>query len=412
MMEAHPQNTQVSPSLMTEYFGVKKTRRRKGGKLKDTKTVEAKNTVSDQECLYLTPESSPGSAHKEDKDEENVEPKSQCIDIKSVKQTNPGVNLQLPLQCGMTSNLNSLCDNLESQVTVMTPEPEDNKIFLEASHENHMLCASPVTKDTASSRGQVLAEAPKGDLPVSPPTVPDLPREALSTPAKGNKEEVLPSCDSPSVMPRTKLRKNTTSGSPKAATEAVKPKPGRRKKTPAPTTQTHPITDYFPIRRSNRQTKSEIDKEKQLILEKLILSGCENGLMIKEFEDKGRGIMATKDFEKGDYVIEYVGNLMDIPSARAKEAEYSLHQEIGCYMYFFKCGDKAHCIDATAESERLGRLINHSVHGNCMTRSLMLEGIPRLILVAKRNIEKEEELSYDYGDRSKEALLAHPWLKL
>ena len=71
-----------------------------------------------------------------------------------------------------------------------------------------------------------------------------------------------------------------------------------------------------------------------------------------------------------------------------------------------------HSLDATAESGRLGRLLNHSRDGNCMTRSLMLNGIPRLILVAKRNIAAGEELCYDYGDRSKEALEAHPWLKL
>jgi histone-lysine N-methyltransferase SETD8 len=35
---------------------------------------------------------------------------------------------------------------------------------------------------------------------------------------------------------------------------------------------------------------------------------------------------------------------------------------------------------------------------------------PRLILVAKHDIEPGTELLYDYGDRSKESLAAHPWL--
>jgi histone-lysine N-methyltransferase SETD8 len=37
---------------------------------------------------------------------------------------------------------------------------------------------------------------------------------------------------------------------------------------------------------------------------------------------------------------------------------------------------------------------------------------PRLILVARRPLEEGEELLYDYGDRSKDSLKAHPWLNL
>ena len=77
------------------------------------------------------------------------------------------------------------------------------------------------------------------------------------------------------------------------------------------------------------------------------------------------------------------------------------------YIFFL-----THSVDATAESSRLGRLLNHSRNGNCTTKSLVVNEIPRLILIAKRDIKKGEELSYDYGDRSKAAIEAHPWLKL
>ena len=70
-------------------------------------------------------------------------------------------------------------------------------------------------------------------------------------------------------------------------------------------------------------------------------------------------------------------------------------------------------IDATSESGRYGRLVNHSrVSPNCVTKVIMMEDIPRLILVAKHHIEAGTELLYDYGDRSKESLKAHPWLAL
>lgn len=68
-------------------------------------------------------------------------------------------------------------------------------------------------------------------------------------------------------------------------------------------------------------------------------------------------------------------------------------------------------VDATKETNRLGRLINHSKTGNCQTKLHPINGSPHLILVASRDIEADEELLYDYGDRSKASVLAHPWLK-
>ena len=43
---------------------------------------------------------------------------------------------------------------------------------------------------------------------------------------------------------------------------------------------------------------------------------------------------------------------------------------------------------------------------------VMLGNTPRLILVAKHDIEEETELLYDYGDRSKQSVKDHPWLLL
>ena len=68
-------------------------------------------------------------------------------------------------------------------------------------------------------------------------------------------------------------------------------------------------------------------------------------------------------------------------------------------------------IDATVETGRYGRLVNHSrLHPNLMTKVIMNGKSPRLILIAKHDLEPGTELLYDYGDRSKESLAAHPWL--
>ena len=69
-------------------------------------------------------------------------------------------------------------------------------------------------------------------------------------------------------------------------------------------------------------------------------------------------------------------------------------------------------IDATGESGKLGRLLNHSrTRANCVTKTIDIGDRAHLILVAGRDIEVGEELVYDYGDRSKEAIENNPWLK-
>ena len=37
---------------------------------------------------------------------------------------------------------------------------------------------------------------------------------------------------------------------------------------------------------------------------------------ISEIEDKGRGILALRDFKKGEFVVEYAGDLINIDDAK------------------------------------------------------------------------------------------------
>jgi histone-lysine N-methyltransferase SETD8 len=61
---------------------------------------------------------------------------------------------------------------------------------------------------------------------------------------------------------------------------------------------------------------------------------------VVEFEGKGRGVVSTKPFQRGDFVIEYYGNLIDLSKAKKKEAEYSQNPDVGCYMYYFSFNNK------------------------------------------------------------------------
>ena len=47
-------------------------------------------------------------------------------------------------------------------------------------------------------------------------------------------------------------------------------------------------------------------------------------------------LQAVKSFCKGDFVVEYAGELIDIGTAKDLETKYSLDASKGCYMYYFK----------------------------------------------------------------------------
>ena len=88
-------------------------------------------------------------------------------------------------------------------------------------------------------------------------------------------------------------------------------------------------------------------------------------------------------------------------------------------------------MDATEETGRYGRLINHSLKNpNCATKVRIfvkinlqvlassisgskvvpLEDSPRLLLIAKHDIEVGVELLFDYGERDQDIIESNPWL--
>uniref|UniRef100_A0A182UQE6 [histone H4]-lysine(20) N-methyltransferase n=1 Tax=Anopheles merus TaxID=30066 RepID=A0A182UQE6_ANOME len=187
------------------------------------------------------------------------------------------------------------------------------------------------------------------------------------------------------------LNKNIVHQNRKIVVGSANFKPGCNKK----------ITEYYPIRRSVRKTKKEVQVERDRDIERAIKEGREDGLKIEYFEGKGRGIVTTRSFAKGEFVVEYIGDLISVAEAKQREQVYAKDDSTGCYI-----------IDATAESGKLGRLVNHSRNGNLVTKTVPINNRPHLVLIAKEDIEKDVEVTYDYGDRSKEALLHYPWLAL
>lgn len=174
----------------------------------------------------------------------------------------------------------------------------------------------------------------------------------------------------------------------------------------------HSITDYFPVRRSVRKSKKIVLEEKQRDLENKVLCQIEEGLEVRYFPGKGRGIITTQEFAKGEFVVEYIGELINQGEAKEREKIYAQDQNAGCYMYYFQHRNQQYCVDATAETDKLGRLVNHSRNGNLVARIVEVNSTPHLVLTAKEDIPIGVEVSYDYGDRSRESIRHHPWLAL
>ncbi|XP_050314886.1 N-lysine methyltransferase KMT5A-A-like [Anthonomus grandis grandis] len=174
----------------------------------------------------------------------------------------------------------------------------------------------------------------------------------------------------------------------------------------------HKVTDFFAVRKSIRKTKKQVLREQQRTLEELIRNEVEDGLECRFTKGKGRAVFATKNFEKGSFVVEYSGDFISLTEANCREKQYAEDETTGCYMYYFKYNDQTFCIDATQETGKLGRLVNHSrTSSNLYTKTILVDGLPRLVLLAKENIKRGQELLYDYGDRSRESIKYHPWLK-
>ena len=169
------------------------------------------------------------------------------------------------------------------------------------------------------------------------------------------------------------------------------------------------------VRRSKRLAlPSPETRRRELIKQRLNANNdADSSLEVRITATKGRGVFAVKPFEPGDFIVEYAGELLSSQEAEAREVAYANDPSKGCYSFFFQAGGQKWCVDATAESGRIGRLVNHSrKRPNARPEVFYLDDQPRLILVACRLIKPNDEINYDYGDSSFESRQAYPWLLL
>merc|ERR1719469_619465 len=91
-------------------------------------------------------------------------------------------------------------------------------------------------------------------------------------------------------------------------------------KNSGPKTKTKKLTEYFPNRRSERKTSSELEQQQnEFILSKLSAQDDDDlDIKMVVFPGKGRGVVTTRPFKKRDFVLEYVGDIIDVLTAKAR----------------------------------------------------------------------------------------------
>ncbi|XP_077121903.1 uncharacterized protein LOC143784261 isoform X2 [Ranitomeya variabilis] len=113
---------------------------------------------------------------------------------------------------------------------------------------------------------------------------------------------------------------------------------------------------------------------------------------------KGRGVFAETEIEKGSFVAEYRGELINLDESQKRSIKDPNFKN---FVYEFQWNEKIWCIDASQDNDSLGRLVNDEYKNpNCKMKKVMVEKKPHLCLFAISDINPGEEITYNYGDSS------------
>ena len=94
----------------------------------------------------------------------------------------------------------------------------------------------------------------------------------------------------------------------------------------------------------------------------------------------GLGLFADEDIKKGEFVIEYTGDMLTRDEADRKGGKY-----------LFEISSRR-VVDGSGRSN-IARYINHSCKPNCEVE--IKRG--KILIYSIRNIKSGDELNYDYG---------------
>ena len=109
-------------------------------------------------------------------------------------------------------------------------------------------------------------------------------------------------------------------------------------------------------------------------------------------EGKGHGLKATAFIPRGKFIIEYLGEVVSAKEFKKRSHEYARSGKQ--HHYFMELSRQA-TIDAYQKGA-ISRFINHSCEPNSETQKWTVNGLLRIGFFAIRDIEPEEEITFDY----------------
>ncbi|KXZ54200.1 hypothetical protein GPECTOR_5g294 [Gonium pectorale] len=116
-------------------------------------------------------------------------------------------------------------------------------------------------------------------------------------------------------------------------------------------------------------------------------------LEIRRAGAKGFGLYALEDIKAGQFIIEYIGEVLEEDEYQRRKDYY---MSVGQRHYYFMNIGNGEVIDACRKGN-ISRFINHSCEPNCETQKWLVRGELAIGLFAVRDIPKDTELTFDYN---------------
>lgn len=107
----------------------------------------------------------------------------------------------------------------------------------------------------------------------------------------------------------------------------------------------------------------------------------------------GFGLIANEKIAAGEFIIEYIGEVIDDEEC---EKRLTMYRDLGETHFYMLELEKDIVIDARYRSNE-ARFINHSCDPNSVTQKWNVDGLIRIGIFARRNIMADEEITIDYN---------------
>lgn len=143
--------------------------------------------------------------------------------------------------------------------------------------------------------------------------------------------------------------------------------------------------------KNKNRNLSEHAKERRI--EKLRRRGESDFVEVRGSEIHGQGVYCIEPIEEEQYFIEYVGNRINKEESEKRAwKQFEEHEKSGAAAVYIFNLTKKWDLDGNVEWNP-ARLINHS----CDPNSEAIQDGKRIFLQALRDIEVDEEITFDYG---------------